>query len=406
MINIGLLGLGTVGTGIVEILNKRKDILSKRIGKEINIKKILVKNKEKQRDIEIEKDMLVSDFKEILEDREIDIVVEVTSDIENSYQYIKSALKSGKHVVTANKAIVSKYFEELSSLAEANKVAFLYEASVAGGIPVLKPLKRQIVLNNIDRVQGILNGTCNYILDEMTKEELSYDSVLEKAQVLGYAEADPTSDVSGMDTLRKLRILSTLILGGKVEEDDIILRGIENISSFDIKQFNKKNMIVKLIGQGEKQLDGFTAIVQPTLVQENSYFDNVSGAYNSVTFRGEDIDELKFYGPGAGKLPTANAVLSDILDVISEEYSINSPLGDKKLLNRNENIEGEYYIRISDFEDIQDKSIKEKLDSISKETYIESNSIVIWTNRIFLNYISKLLSNVEKDKYFLAKLSD
>lgn len=403
MINIAILGLGTVGTGVYEILKKRKEKLKKNIGRDIKIKRILVKNIKKNRDIKVEDGVLTTDFKGILEDSEIDIIVEVTSDIFDSYQYIKSSLKAGKHVVTANKAVVSKHFEEFSSLAEENNVAFLYEASVAGGIPILKPLKGQIKLNDIYKVQGILNGTCNYILDEMTEQDLPYDKVLEKAKKLGYAEADPTADVSGEDTMRKLRILSTIILGGKVVEEDIILKGIENISYFDINEFKKKDMIVKLIGEGKKELDGFTAIVQPQLIKKNSYFNNVNGAYNSVTLQGEDVDNLKFYGPGAGKLPTANAVLSDVFDIILEDYNRNSPLGNNKLLNKNENIKGEYYLRITD---LKNQDVEEKLKDISKEIEAKDNNMVVWTKEVRLNYIFELLSNVDKEKYFLAKLED
>lgn len=409
MINIGILGFGTVGSGIVEILNKKGRVLKEKTGEDIYVKKVLVKNIGKDRDIKLENGILTNDVEEILKDDEIEIVVEVTSDIEESYRNIKAMLNASKHVVTANKAIVSRYFEELSDLAEIKGVAFLYEASVAGGIPILKPLKRQIMLNNINRVQGILNGTCNYILDEMTREGVSYEKTLEKAQVLGYAEANPSADISGEDTLRKLRILrilSTLILGGKIEEKDIILRGIQNIRGFDIKQFDKKRMSLKLIGEAKRELDGFTAIVQPKLIDKNSYFDNVNGPYNSVTVQGEDIDELKFYGPGAGKLPTANAVLSDLLDIITEDYSVSSPLGEAKLRNRNKNIDGEYYLRISEFEDIEGGEIEKKLNSISKEIYIEGDSIVVWTKRVFLHFINEMLVNIDRDKYFLARLSD
>lgn len=406
MINIAMLGFGTVGTGIVEILKKRRETLREEIGQKINIKKILVKNVDRSREIEVEDGVLTNDFQEILEDDEIQIVVEVTSDIEESYINIKKVLEAKKHVVSANKAIVSKYFEELSSLAEENNVAFLYEASVAGGIPLLKPLRMQIILNDIDRVQGILNGTCNYILDEMTVDSISYEDVLEKAQALGFAELDPTADISGRDTLRKLRILSTLILGGKVSEEDIILRGIENITEFDIDQFDKKDRIVKLIGEAKRDLDGFTSIVEPHLIEKNTYFDNVNGAYNSVTMSGEDIEELKFYGPGAGKLPTANAVLSDIVDIILKQYRIKSPLGEEELKNRNDHIEGVYYLRINGFEDIDDEEIDIKLNSISKELYIEGDSIVVWSKVVMLKEINELLTKIDKDKYFLAKLSD
>ena len=236
MINIGLLGLGTVGQGVVEIIRKKEKDLENLLNKKIKIKKILVKNINKERDIQPSKDIITDDFKDILEDDEINIIIEVTSDLEESYGYIKDSLNKGKHVVTANKAIVSKYFEELNNLSIKNKVAFLYEASVAGGIPVLKPLKEEIALNEIDEVQGILNGTCNYILTKMFQEGLDYKEVLKVAQDLGYAEADPAADVEGHDTLRKLRILGTIALQGTILEEDIILEGIDNISSFDVEQ--------------------------------------------------------------------------------------------------------------------------------------------------------------------------
>lgn len=406
MTNIAILGCGTVGTGIVEILKKRGKILKEKTGEDINIKKILVKDIKKKRNTSVDEGVLTDDFAEILEDDSIDIVIEVTSDIEESYQNIKSSINANKHIVTANKAIVSKYFEELSTLAEEKGVAFLYEASVAGGIPILKALKRQTELNEITRVQGILNGTCNYILDQMTKDNVSYGETLKKAQELGYAEADPSADVCGVDTMRKLRILSTLMMGGPVREDDIILRGIENISDLDINEFEDKDMVVRLIGEAKRDANDFTATVEPCLVDKNSYFSNVSGAYNSVTLRGEDIEELKFYGPGAGKLPTANAIMSDLLDIVLEEYSKESPLGDETVRNRNANLEANYYLRISEFDDIEDDDIDKKLNKISSELNIEEESIVVWTRKLTLKTIEEVLENVSKEKYFLAKILD
>ena len=255
MINIGLLGLGTVGTGVVEILAEREKEISLLLGKELNIKKVLVKNINKKRDVKLKPDTIVSDFNEILNDDEISIVIEVTSDVDTSYEYIKAALNKGKAVVTANKALVSKYFEELSSLADEKGVSFLYEASVGGGIPILKPLKEELILNEITDVQGILNGTCNYILTRMFNEGLDYGEVLANAQELGYAEMNPAADVEGDDTLRKLRILASLALQGKVGEEDIILEGINKITSFDVRQIKLMDSTVKLIGEVEELAD-------------------------------------------------------------------------------------------------------------------------------------------------------
>jgi homoserine dehydrogenase len=402
MINIGLLGLGTVGTGIVEILNNRKDELKRIIGQEINIKKILVKNLNKEREVKLDEGILTNDFNEILNDKEISIIIEVTGDLGRSYEYITEALNSGKNVVTANKAVVSKYFEELSALASEKNLAFLYEASVGGGIPVIKPLKEQLAFNEISEVQGILNGTCNYILTRMIDEGKDYDEVLKIAQELGYAEADPTADVEGHDTLRKLRILATLSLQGRVTEEDIILNGISSITSFDINHIKNMDSTVKLIGEARAYEDGFTAVVQPVIVKNNNYFANVNMAFNSVAFKGNNVGELKFYGAGAGKLVTANAVLSDVLDVILASYRKGNPLGQNKLKNNNDKIKGSYYLRIS----ASNEDIASALRDISSKVLSEGSTTAIITEEIEISKINKLISSFEIDKkdYFLARI--
>lgn len=394
MINIGLLGLGTVGTGIVEILEERCE--------KIKIKKILVKEPLKKRDINIKEDMLTSDFEDILNDEDISIIIEVTSNVEESYEYIKKALNCGKHIVTANKAIVSKYFEELSSLAAQKNLALLYEASVGGGIPVIKSLKETIELNEITEIQGILNGTCNYILSRMMEEGLDYLEVLKIAQELGYAETDPTADVEGHDTLRKLRILGTLGLQGTILEKDILLNGISSITSFDIEQIKKMNSTIKLIGEAKVIEGEFTAIVQPTIIKKDSYFANINMAFNSIAFRGHNVGELKFYGPGAGKLPTANAVLSDVLDIVNDTYRKGNPLGGKKFKNANCNIKGQYYLRISEL----GEAILNSLQGITYEILSLNHNIAIITKEVLLEDILTLITSLklDKDKYFLGRI--
>ena len=325
MLNVGLLGLGTVGTGIVEIINERRNTITVTSGTDIRIKKILVRNVNKTRNIDTEQLELTDNFEDILNDQEINVIVEVTGDLESSYRYITAALNSGKHVVTANKAVVSKYFGELSALANEKNLAFLYEASVGGGIPVLKPLKEQLELNEITEVQGILNGTCNYILTRMINEGKDYGEVLKIAQELGYAEADPSADVEGHDTLRKLRILATLALQADITEEDILLDGISSINATDVDNIRKMDSTVKLIAEARKTDKGFTAIVQPMIVKNSNYFANVNMAFNSIAFKGNNVGELKFYGAGAGKLPTANAVLSDVLDIALGTYRKGNP---------------------------------------------------------------------------------
>jgi len=401
MLNVGILGLGTVGQGVVEILNTREKEVEKLLGKKIRVKKILVNDINKERELEINQDIITDNFKEIVEDEEIQLIVEVTSSIEEGYSYIKEGLNKGKDIVTANKAIVSKYFEELTALAMENNVAFLYEASVAGGIPVLKPLKEHLAINDIEEVQGILNGTCNYILTRMFEEGLGYEDVLKEAQDLGYAEADPAADVEGDDTLRKLRILSTLALQGEILEGDIILEGIDRINSFDIEQIKKINSRVKLIGEGRYLEDGFMAIVMPSIVDKDSYFANVDQAFNSVAFKGNNVGELKFYGAGAGKLPTANAILMDVLDIALDNYRQENPLGDKKLKNNNENIKGKFYLRISNL----DKDITEKVKKLADKILAEEEYMGIITKEIELKYIYETLEKlkIERQEYFIGR---
>lgn len=401
MVNIGLLGLGTVGSGVVEILDKKREELKGLTGHDIRVKKVLVNDASKKRNVNAQ---VVFDFDEILKDEEIDIIVEVTGDVEKSYKYITEGLKAGKHIVTANKAVVSKYFEEFSNLANEQDLAFLYEASVGGGIPVLKPLKEQLLLNEVCQVQGILNGTCNYILTRMMDEGKSYDEILKSAQDMGYAEADPSADVDGYDTMRKLRILASLSLQGQINENDILMDGIGSISSFDIDIIKNMNYTVKLIGEAKAYKDGYTATVLPTILPRDNYFANVNMAYNSVAFNGSEVGELKFYGPGAGKLPTGNAVLSDVLDIVTGTYKRNNPLGTANLKNYNEEIKGTYYLRVSD----ADENILRSLRRIAKEMPSAKGQVAIITNEIGLIELKDLIDSLElkKETYFLGRIMD
>lgn len=401
MLNIGLLGLGTVGQGVVEIISKRKKELEELLNKKIRIKKILVKNMDKKRNIILPEDILTDNFNDIIEDDEIQLIIEATSSLGEGYRYVKEGLERGKHVVTANKAIVSRYFEELTALALENRVAFLYEASVAGGIPILKPLKEHIPLNRINEIQGILNGTCNYILTKMFEDDLDYDEALKIAQDLGYAESDPVADVEGYDTLRKLRILSSLGLQRKILEDDILLEGIDNIKSFDIEQIKKLNSVIKLIGEAKHYEDGYVAIVLPTIVAKDSYFSTINGAFNSISFKGDNVGELKFYGPGAGKLPTANAILTDVLDIGLNTYRNKNLLGKKRLKNYNYSMKGRFYLRIPKM----DWKVERGLEEITEEILGQNKYIGIKTKEIELERIYGILRtlNIKKKEYFLGR---
>lgn len=399
MINIGLLGFGTVGQGVVDIINKREKLI---LNEELNVKKILVRNLEKERQVQVPQEKLTLEANDIVEDDDIDIVIEVTGDVDLSYKLLKSAMDKGKHIVTANKALVSAYFEELSSLAEENGVYFLYEASVAGGIPVLKPLKDQMRINKISNVQGILNGTCNYILSKMSDEFLDYEEVLKQAQKLGYAEADPSSDVEGTDTLRKLRILATMALGASITEDHIICDGIDSISAVDIQLLRDKGRVVKLIGEANEVEGGYQAIVQPKAVKTNDYFAGVKDAFNSVSIEGDFSGVLKFYGAGAGMYPTANAVLTDLVDCVLDTQDKASPLRTRKLENKNEDIQGNYYLRVSNWTSAEYLL----LEDIMKEKLLESkNDLALITKEVKLFDLLDRIAEMDKP-FALIKVED
>lgn len=344
-VGVGLLGYGVVGQGVAKIIQDKAESIKDYTGYDIEIKRVLEINLDKEMQVDLAKDIFTDDIADIVNDPDIDIVVEVTSALEDAKDMIKKAMENDKHIVTANKAVVSRYYEELSRLASQRDLYFLYEAAVAGGIPIIKPLCELVVQNKISRVRGILNGTCNYILSKMTEEGHGYDTVLKEAQDLGYAEADPTSDVDGSDTLRKLRILSTIAFEQKLVEEDILLEGIYKISSEDISNMAKKNRTIKLIGDAWIEDDQIRAVVQPVAVSSDSYFASVKDAYNSVTVYGDMVGELKFYGSGAGMLPTGNAVVNDIIDIAAKRRDLAQYGARRNRKISSEGIYGDFYIR-------------------------------------------------------------
>ncbi|MDO5755777.1 MAG: homoserine dehydrogenase [Tissierellia bacterium] len=341
MKEIAILGFGTVGQGVYQILEEKKEKIKQIIGEEIHCPLIMVKDLEKERHGSAE---FTNNFQEIL-DRKPDLIVELTGTEEEAFQYLSTALKRKIPVVTANKAVVSKYFEKLLDLADENKTSFQYEASVGGCIPIIKPLKEEARFNDVDTVEGILNGTCNYILTKMQEEGKDYGEVLKDAQELGFAEADPTADVSGMDSLRKLRILLTIAFGASVKEEDILLRGIEEIKKKDIEFIQRKNYGIKLIASGFRKDNCYDAIVEPCLLKPSHLLYDINNELNSVLIGGDYLNQLVLTGYGAGKLPTGDAVVRDILDIFMEEdISTEKPKG--LLDNSNEKSKGRYYIRV------------------------------------------------------------
>lgn len=315
-IKIGLMGLGTVGSGVVRIVEGHQDDLQNQTGCRIVIHKVLVRDRKKKRSVSVPEDKLTDSPRDILQDPDIDVVVEVIGGIETARTYIKEALLNGKHVVTANKDLMAVHGAELLQVAKENQCDLFYEASVAGGIPIIRTLVEGLSSDRITKIIGIVNGTTNYILSKMSLERVPFSGVLQEAQELGYAEADPTSDVEGLDAARKMAILGTLGFHTDVALDDVDVAGISQVTTEDIVYAKQLGYEIKLVGIAQQD-DGMIEIsVQPTMIPEEHPLATVNGVFNAVYVYGEAVGETMFYGPGAGELPTATAVVSDLLTVI------------------------------------------------------------------------------------------
>ncbi|AQW21195.1 homoserine dehydrogenase [Lentilactobacillus curieae] len=308
--NIAILGFGTVGTGVYEIIKK-----ASRQTTNLSVKKILIRKNKKA-----ELPEMTDSIEEILNDDDIDVVVEVIGGIEPAHQYILDALKHKKHVITANKAVIARHMDEFSSVAAENDVKFYFESSVGGGIPWIQGLERALRIDDVDSITGIFNGTSNFILDQMKKTGRSFSDVLLNAQQLGYAEADPSADIDGLDVANKLCISADIAYDIFVTpNDNLPIFGIRNISEEDIAHFTSKNLTVKLMGKSHQLGNEFDYVVEPTLCKAEAIEANVPDNYNVISLHGNTIGTLKFMGQGAGQFPTANAVIQDILDIYQEK---------------------------------------------------------------------------------------
>jgi homoserine dehydrogenase len=314
-INIGLLGLGNIGTGTYKTLEMNRALIQARTGIDFEITRILEIDVDRERDITVSKDSFTQDPTDIWNDDSIDIVIELLGGIEPATSFMLDAMNSGKHVVTANKASVAAHYEELAEAAERNRVMFRFEASVGGGIPILNALTTALLANEYTEIKGILNGTTNYILTKMTDEGLPYDEVLKDAQAKGFAEADPTADVEGGDVANKLSILMSLIFGKRVKPQDIPTTGITNITMQDIEDARAEGCVIKLVANAFKNGDDVDCFIQPTFVNKSHPLASVSNEFNAVFVKGNAVDELMFYGKGAGPLPTGSAVMGDVIEI-------------------------------------------------------------------------------------------
>lgn len=313
-IKVALLGVGTVGTGVYKLIHRRADVMEKTIGAELEIKKILVHNLAKKRE-GIETELLTDNWQEILNDEEIQIVIEVMGGIEPAKTMILEALHAGKHVVTANKDLIAVHGGELLEAAEEKQCDFLFEAAVAGAIPIIRPLKQCLAGNEITEVLGIVNGTTNYILTKMFEENMGFEEALAKATELGYAEADPTADVEGLDAGRKVAIMASIAFHSRVVFDDVYTEGITKITSKDIAYAKEFDSVIKLLGVARNTEQGIEAGVYPMMLNKEHPLASVRDSFNAVFVHGDAADDAMFYGRGAGELPTASAILGDVIDV-------------------------------------------------------------------------------------------
>ena len=315
IIRAALLGLGTVGTGVYKVLKEQKEEMLPKLGSQIEIKKILVRNLEKAAAKVDNPVVLTNQWEDIVNDPEIDIVIELIGGIEPAKSYILGALNAGKHVVSANKDLIAVYGKELLDAAEANHVDFLFEAAVAGGIPIIRPLKECLAGNHMTEVMGIVNGTTNFILTKMTQEGMEFKDALALATELGYAEADPTADIEGLDAGRKVAILASVAFNSRVVFDDVYIEGITKITSKDIKYAKELGSDIKLLGVANNTEDGIEAYVCPMLIPSSHPLASVNDSYNAVFVHGDAVENAMFYGRGAGELPTASAVVGDIFEI-------------------------------------------------------------------------------------------
>ena len=356
MIKIAVLGYGTVGSGVVEVLNTNSALIARRAGQEVGVKYVLDLRDFPDDPVQRK---IVHDFSVILNDPEVDIVVETMGGTKPAYEYVKRSLQEGKSVCTSNKELVAAHGAELVHIAKSRNVNFLFEASVGGGIPIIRPLNQGLTADKIEQINGILNGTTNYILTKMAREGSDFDDVLKEAQELGYAEKDPTADVEGYDACRKIAILTSLAYGQQVDYEDIYTEGITKITAKDFIYANKMGAAIKIFGTSKKIGGRLYAMVAPQMIKSDNPLFAVNDVFNAVCVTGNMLGDVMFYGQGAGKRATASAVVSDVVDAVKhmnvnvmtiweDEKQVVSPMDD--MVNR-------FFVRVS----VEEKEKAEKV---------------------------------------------
>ena len=389
---IGIIGLGTVGEGVLKVLTKEKNSIFEKSQADIEVKYACDLNINREFSFEFNKSILVDNYKKILEDSEIKLVVELIGGEILAKDIIIEAFKSKKSVVTANKALIAKHGVELFQIAKENGVSFLFEAAVGGGIPIVTPLMESLVANTVTEIRGIMNGTSNYILTKMKEDNLSFDEALSLASAKGYAEADPTYDVDGIDAGHKINILASLAYGGSIKFKDMQISGIREINILDIFAANQLNSTIKLIASSKLISEDDAQIsVEPILISNNEILAKVDDVYNAIETIGSYTERTLFYGRGAGMDPTASAVVADIVKIttrshIESDYFFNST----KIINivDSNTVKDNYYIRVSNDFDIKNSPFKvhSKID----------NFFIILAENISRNEIDEYLKNAQE----------
>ncbi len=392
MIKVGIIGVGTVGTSVAQILKDNADVISARAGQDIVVKSGVVKNLNKDRGLDI---IITDNVDDVLNDSEIDIVVELMGGIEEPFEVVKKALKSAKAVVTANKALLAYHRYELQDIA--GTIAFEYEAAVAGGIPIITALRDGLSANHIESMVGIMNGTCNYMMTKMANEGVAYDAILQEAQDLGYAEADPTFDVGGFDAAHKLLILASIAYGIDAKPEDILIEGIQNVSSEDVAFAKEFGYAIKLLTIAKKDGNEVELRVHACMISQDEMIAKIDGVMNGVSVVGDKVGETLYYGAGAGGDATASAVVANIIDIARSGKStpmlgFDKPMEGKLTLKPSGNIESKYYLRIavSDKAGVLAKITKIfEVHNISVETMLQKSTSKISANLLISTHIAK-----------------
>ncbi len=357
MSKVAVMGYGTVGSGVVEVLMVNSESIAKRAGEAVEIKYVLDLRDFPGSPIESK---LTKDFNVILEDSEVDIVVETMGGLHPAYEFVKSCLEAGKSVCTSNKELVAQYGPELLEIAKSNNINFLFEASVGGGIPIIRPLNQSLTADEIEEITGILNGTTNFILTKMRDEGSDFADVLKEAQELGYAERNPEADVEGFDACRKIAILTSLAYGRQVDYKDVYTEGITKITAEDFKYAKHVNAAIKLFGTS-KIVDGkVLALVAPMMINADHPLYNVDDVFNAIYVRGNMLGDAMFYGKGAGKLPTASAVVADVVDAVKHKGAniITNWSSEKQDLLDIKDAKHRFFVRVKESDGIVDEVAK------------------------------------------------